>query len=112
MQMNAIKHRRTPPFVIVLLTCLFVTAAPALASPTITATGIAHVTETSATLTASVDPNAVKVKTFHFEYISLADYEAAGDSFGTGTLTTSDVEIPATVKGTGTVTDGSTQITG
>ena len=102
---------RLSVLILVLAGAALLTPASALAArPTIAGIGIADVTETSATLTALVDPNAVKVEAFHFDYTSQADYEAEG--FGAGTLSTPDRVIPATVKGTGTITAGSNTITG
>ena len=78
-----------------LLCALLTPAAAPAAPPLITATGFSEVTGSSATLTATVDPGGAKVKPFRFDYISQADYEAAGNSFGAGTISTPDLVIPA-----------------
>lgn len=82
-------------------------SASAAGPPLITNTGFSAVTETAATLEARVDPNGAKVKDFHFDYIPLTAYEADGNSFGEGTLSTPVGTLPATVEGTGDLIIGS-----
>ena len=81
-------------------------AAQAAGPPIVTSGSFDSVTETSATLHAVLDPNGVKVKDVHFEYITEAGYEAAGNSFGAGTLSTPKQEVAASPAGPRPVTAG------
>jgi len=47
-----------------------------------------------ATLNAAINPEN-KATVYHLEYISDADYIAAGETFGAGTITTPEAELPA-----------------
>ncbi len=51
--------------------------------PEIEAQGVKDITDTEATLTASLSPHDLET-TYSFEYITQADYEAAGEAFGPG----------------------------
>jgi hypothetical protein len=55
-------------------------------APEISATAVFNVTTTSATLHAQVNPGGAAT-TYHFEYLTLAEFEAAGESF-TGAAST------------------------
>lgn len=48
-----------------------------------------------ATLNARINPEG-KSTTFHFEYITDADYQAAGQTFGAGTIETAETALPGT----------------
>jgi hypothetical protein len=78
-----------------LLACAFLlpSLAQAAAPPTISATSVSTVTETSATLQATVNPNERKITDYHFEYIAQSDWEADGEAFGAQTQTTPVGEI-------------------
>jgi len=78
---------------------LLTPGAQAAGAPIITSGSFDSVTETAATLHALLDPNGVKVKDLHFDYITEGNYEAAGNSFGAGTLSTPKQEVPATPAG-------------
>ena len=80
---------------------VFAPNAQAADPPQLTAPTFSEVTETSATLQATVDPAASNLKKVHFDYIPLALYIKDGKQFGEGTLTTSLEKIPAEVKGKG-----------
>ena len=98
--------RSSRPYALVLLAivgtlALLPSSALAAGPPTITAPTFSAVTETSATLQATVDPAASNLKKVHFDYIPLALYIKDGKQFGEGTLTTALEKIPAEVKGKG-----------
>jgi hypothetical protein len=67
--------------------------AQAAAPPTITSTSVSQLTETSATLEATVNPNERKVTDYHFEYIAQTDWVTDGEAFGAETHTTPVGEI-------------------
>ena len=90
---------------------LAISAAQAAAPPLITKTSFSAVTETSVTLRVLVDPQSAKVQHASFQYISFADYEADGGSFGAGTKSTADGEVPISVKGRGDLTANSNTVT-
>ena len=92
------------PGLIVLVFLAFATlpsSALAAGPPAITAPTFSEVTETSATLQATIDPAASNLKKVHFDYIPLTLYIKDGKQFGEGTLTTALEKIPAEVKGKG-----------
>ena len=87
--------------IVVLIAVGALSASAQAAPPQITAPTFSEVTETSATLQATVDPAASNLKKVHFDYIPLALYIKDGKQFGEGTLTTPLEKIPAEVKGKG-----------
>ena len=86
---------------LVLIATAAVPASAQAATPLITAPTFSEVTESSATLRATIDPAASNLKKVHFDYIPLALYIKDGKQFGEGTLTTPLEKIPAEVKGKG-----------
>ncbi len=99
--------------ILVALTCVFALAisATALAAPPlISQSSFSSVIETSATITAAVDPTGGKTNA-HFDYTTLAEYEAHAFE-GAQTAPAEDVVVPSAVKGTGNLQVGSTVITG
>ncbi len=62
------------------------------AEPTIVTTSVADVTSTTATLRADLRAGGAST-TYHFEYLTLADYEAAGGSFA-GAAKTAETAMP------------------
>jgi hypothetical protein len=67
--------------------------AGAIVHPAPASTKADPIGNTKATLKALVNPEAKPSKYF-FEYISDADYVAAGDSFGAGTVKTNETTVP------------------
>jgi hypothetical protein len=82
-------------------------AAPALISKT----SFSAVTETSATLEASVDPTGGLTKA-HLEYATLADFKAKAFEGAQPVPSVEGLTVPAKVKGTGALQSGSDLITG
>ena len=87
--------------IVVLIAVGALSSSAQAAPPLLTAPTFSEVTETSATLQATVDPAASNLKKVHFDYIPLALYIKDGKQFGEGTLTTPLEKIPAEVKGKG-----------
>jgi hypothetical protein len=59
------------------------------APPTIAGESASNVDETAATLEAEIDPEGAAT-TVHFEYLTQAQYEADGKTFGSGTVETAE----------------------
>src|SRR4029077_7488000 len=86
---------------------LFVVANAGAAPPVTSMTSFSEVSETEATLQASVDPKSLSTK-YHFDYVDQAGFEASGFS---AAFHTADATIPIQVKGTGTLQSGSSVVT-
>src|SRR4029077_4858017 len=89
---------------------LVLPAAAGAAPPQVTGTSFSGVTESSASLAASVDPRGAKVRAAHFDYIPLSAFEHEG--FGAATLSTPAQAIPAQVTGPGILSAGSPLVSG
>jgi hypothetical protein len=110
----------TPPFsaslaavlsIIALALVVLPPAAHAAAPlPLITNTSFSAVTETGATLQASVDPTGGKTNA-HFDYTTLAEFKAHGFE-GAEAAPAEAIFVPVSVKGTGNLQAGSELITG
>jgi virginiamycin B lyase len=103
--------RRPGSLLLVLVSaCVLACAARAQAAPpVISETAFSQVTETGATLQASVDPTGGKTNA-HFEYTTLAEYEAHGFE-GAEVAPAEPIGVPSQVKGIGDLTSGSEFIT-
>ena len=89
-------------FAVFSLSLLSTTSADAAVGPPIIGpTSFSTVTETSARLDAAVDPNGAKITDAHFDYIPLAAYEDADNTFGEETIHTAPIKLPVQVEGTG-----------
>jgi sugar lactone lactonase YvrE len=87
-------------------------AAQAAGPPVVTSTSASGVGETSATLNGALDPNGTRAKA-HFEYLSEAEYIAAGNSFSGATpAPAKDIIVDNQVEGTGKAEAGSGAIRG
>jgi hypothetical protein len=86
---------------------LLAIASPAAsaAPPTITNTAVSHVTTTSATLEAEINPSE-KATRYHFEYVDQAGFEAAGFANATK-APVPEGKVPAKVAATGDLSAGS-----
>ncbi len=95
------------------LVCAFalcLTARAQAAPPLISQTSFSAVSETGATLSASVDPTGTPTNA-HFEYTTLAEFETHGFEVAQ-TAPGAEISIPNLVKGTGSLTASSDVITG
>jgi hypothetical protein len=83
--------------------------AQAFGPPLIKSSSVLGITDTGATLKASIDPNGAKVDPARFEYVDEASFEASGfDNALSAPLPAAS--IPATVKGKGDLAAGSTVV--
>lgn len=62
----------------ILGSALVAALAFAAGAPIVSATSVSHITETSATLEATVNPNEKEIKAYFFEYVDQAGFEAHG----------------------------------
>jgi sugar lactone lactonase YvrE len=85
-------------------------ANAAVGPPVITSTFASNVGETAATLNGALDPNGSRAKA-HFEYLTEAEYAAAGNTF-TGAEATKDIIVENQVEGTGSSESGSSALRG
>jgi hypothetical protein len=112
MAATARRSRRTAAAAAALAIALSLALAPgaqAFGPPLIESTSVSAITDTGATLQASIDPNGAKTDPARFEYVDQATFGASGFTEALS-APIPDASIPATVKGKGDLTEGSTVV--
>jgi hypothetical protein len=86
----------------VLTSALWAALALAAGPPIVSETAVSHITETSARLQATLNPNEKEVKQYFFEYVDQASFEANGfkgaSKTPTGTLPSGKEGIPVSAQ--------------
>jgi hypothetical protein len=112
MAATARRSRRTAAAAVALAIAATLSLAPgaqAFGPPLIESTSVSGITDTGATLKASIDPNGAKADPARFEYVDQATFEASGFADALS-APVPDASIPATVKGKGDLAAGSTVV--
>jgi hypothetical protein len=73
------------------------------AAPEILSESVTNVQETAVTLNAQIEPDGATT-TYHFEYLTAAQFEADGKAYGAGTEKTPETALPVTGAATATIT--------
>jgi hypothetical protein len=114
---TAVARRRSGRALLVLALSAAALALPATSQaagpPTISGTAFSGITETAATLEGKIDTQAKKTE-YHFQYITLADYQKDDEAFGADTKSAPepDGSLPTHPSAKGNTEVGSTVITG
>jgi hypothetical protein len=94
----------------VLASALWAASAFPAGPPIISETAVSHITETSARLEATLNPNEKEVKQYFFEYVDQASFEANGfkgaSKTPTGTLSSGKEGIPVSAQLSGLKSGG------